>query len=348
MRFGLGPFGAETSGRDGAAAYEEVLATAELGESRGFDSVWVAERHFAADGYCPSPFVLAAALAARTRALRIGVIATLGLVHPLYVAEDAVVADNASNGRLVLAPANAAPHELAGYGVARDEYDARFEEALEVVLAALAPNPFRHEGRFWRIPANMPEHGEAATNELLSATPKPAQLELPVWPAGFHEPGVRAAARLNAPLLVGPVPDLAGLRSTYAAYDAARPAGARRPLRVAIREVYVADTAERAREECGPYVTAQYERYARWGLFGGATGDFEALARDRFLVGDAETVIAELKRLQQELGLEYLICRFRFPGMPLELVHGAIVRFSREVIPEFRMHALPTQIRTGV
>lgn len=348
MRFGLGPFGIETLAEGGPAAYESLFATAELGERSGFDSIWLAERHFSADGHCPSPFTVAAALGAKTRAMRVGVFAVLGLVHPLYVAEDAAVADNALNGRLIFAPSNAAHAEMVGYGVLPADYEARFDESLEVVLSAFAPNPFRHEGRFWRIPANMPEHGEAAANERVASTPKPAQLELPVWPTGFHEPGVRAAARLNAPLIAGAIPDLAGLERLFASYDAARPAGTRRPLRLAVRDVYVAETRERAIAECKPFLTAQYERYVRWGYYDGQTGDFDALARDRFLVGDAEDVIAGLKRLEETIGLEYLICRFQFPGLPTERTHRAIERFSLEVIPEFRMHGLPAQIRKGV
>jgi hypothetical protein len=38
----------------------------------------------------------------------------------------------------------------------------------------------------------------------------------------------------------------------------------------------------------------------------------------------------------------------QFPGLPVEQVERSLVRFSQEVIPEFRMADLPTQIRTGV
>ena len=41
-------------------------------ESLGFDSVWLTEHHFCADGYTPSPLVIAAAIGERTRRMRIG------------------------------------------------------------------------------------------------------------------------------------------------------------------------------------------------------------------------------------------------------------------------------------
>jgi alkanesulfonate monooxygenase SsuD/methylene tetrahydromethanopterin reductase-like flavin-dependent oxidoreductase (luciferase family) len=349
MRFGLGPFGLEAyADKDLRTAYADMLRLVDVAEVHGFDSAWVAERHFAEDGYCPAPAVAAAAIAARTTAMRIGILGILGLVHPLYVAEDAAVVDNASNGRVVFAPMNATPAEMAGYGVSPDEYDARFEESVEVLMKAWAANPFRHEGRFWQIPANMPEHGEAATAKRLTSSPKPAQLELPMWIAGFHALGTEMAGRLHVPLVAGAISTFAELQAAFAAYDQGTPAGARPLVRALIRDVWVAETTEQAQEECSAALLYQYQRYARWGLFDGDASEYEALARDRFLVGDPETVIGMIGALEQRLGVDYLICRMQFPGLPVEQVERSLVRFSQEVIPEFSMADLPTQIRTGV
>jgi len=349
MRFGLGPFGAEAyAGKDVQTAYADMLALVDIAEDHGFDSAWVAERHFADDGYCPAPAVAGAAIAARTSAMRIGILGILGLVHPLYVAEDAAVVDNASNGRVVFGPMNATPAEMAGYGVDPAEYDARFAESVEVLMKAWSANPFRHEGRFWSIPANMPEHGEAATAEKLTSTPKPAQLELPMWMAGFHPLGIEMAGRLHVPLIAGAISTFAELKADFATYDAASPAGARPAVRALIRDVWVAETTEQAEQESAEALLYQYRRYARWGLFDGDASTYEALARERFLVGDPETVIAKIKRLEDGLGVDYLVCRMQFPGLDVGEVRQSLIRFSREVIPEFRMADLPTQIRKGV
>jgi alkanesulfonate monooxygenase SsuD/methylene tetrahydromethanopterin reductase-like flavin-dependent oxidoreductase (luciferase family) len=349
MRFGLGPFGAEAyAGKDAGTAYADMLRLVDVAEDHGFDSAWIAERHFADDGYCPAPAVAAAAVAARTSAIRIGVLGILGLVHPLYVAEEAAVIDNASNGRLIFAPMNATPAEMAGFGVAPEDYDARFEESVEVLLNAWAPSAFRHDGRFWRIPANMPEHGEAATAEKLTSTPKPVQFELPMWMAGFHELGLELASRLHVPLLAGAISTGAELREQFSAYAGALAPAARPPLRALIRDIWVAETTEQAEEECAEALLYQYQRYARWGLFDGDASDFAALAADRFLVGDSESVIDRIKTIEDDLGIGCLICRMQFPGLPVDAVERSLVRFSREVIPEFRMAGLPTQIRKGV
>ena len=52
--------------------YDDVLKQIELVEELGFDQVWLTEHHFAEDGYLPSLFPVAAAIASRTQSLRIG------------------------------------------------------------------------------------------------------------------------------------------------------------------------------------------------------------------------------------------------------------------------------------
>ena len=48
-----------------AERFEQIAAAEEL----GFGSCWLTEHHFCDDGYTPSPLVIAAAIAARTRAM---------------------------------------------------------------------------------------------------------------------------------------------------------------------------------------------------------------------------------------------------------------------------------------
>ena len=59
----------------------------------GFDTVWLTEHHFAEDGYLPSLFPVATAIAMRTTRMRIGLNALVAALHqPLRVAEDAALA----------------------------------------------------------------------------------------------------------------------------------------------------------------------------------------------------------------------------------------------------------------
>jgi alkanesulfonate monooxygenase SsuD/methylene tetrahydromethanopterin reductase-like flavin-dependent oxidoreductase (luciferase family) len=81
--------------------YVELFVAA---EELGFDSGWVAQHHFdASAGRLPSPFTFLAAVAERTRRIRLGTaVVTLPLEDPIRVAEDAAVLDALSGGRLEL------------------------------------------------------------------------------------------------------------------------------------------------------------------------------------------------------------------------------------------------------
>ncbi len=178
----------------------EMLTLARLAEDFGFDSVWLSEGHFSSDGVCPAPQVAAAAVATGTQAIRIGVVASLGLYHPMYTAEDVAILDNISNGRTLLLAAKPRAEEAAACGIPSPDIEERFREALEICLAAWSPLPFRHEGQHFQVPANLPENVHAAAFTQVSVTPKPAQPRLPVWVVVRDEDAVRLAARLGLPI----------------------------------------------------------------------------------------------------------------------------------------------------
>lgn len=346
MRFGLGPFAAEAHDAVGwAEAYEIIGDAVEFAENAGFDSAWVTERHFSEDGYCPQAFVAAANIAARTESIRIGVMPIVGLTHPLYIAEDATTLDNLSGGRAIIVPINAVSHEIAGYGLDEDEYEARFRESLDVLFQAWSARPFRHDGKSWTIPAEFEGHAENASHTV-TVTPKPAQFELPVWMGGFWDEGREIAAELGVPMILGAISDTDALGGLWDAYDKATSRALRAP-RTLIRDVYLS-TGDDPLEECGAQFARQFERYNQWGLWSGETSDVEQLASERLIVGNPDQVIEQIRALDDAHAIDHLICRMHFPGMKLPQLLGSMGLFSREVIPEFKMPDLPKQIRKGV
>jgi alkanesulfonate monooxygenase SsuD/methylene tetrahydromethanopterin reductase-like flavin-dependent oxidoreductase (luciferase family) len=52
--------------------YSELLEQIVWADELGFESVWLSEHHFTEDGYMPSVFPTLAAIAQRTRKLRLG------------------------------------------------------------------------------------------------------------------------------------------------------------------------------------------------------------------------------------------------------------------------------------
>jgi alkanesulfonate monooxygenase SsuD/methylene tetrahydromethanopterin reductase-like flavin-dependent oxidoreductase (luciferase family) len=83
--------------------YGFTLEMCEEAERLGASSAWFSEHHLFEDGYLTSPLTFAAAAAARTRRIRLGTAILIApLHHPAEIAEQSVVVDILSNGRLDL------------------------------------------------------------------------------------------------------------------------------------------------------------------------------------------------------------------------------------------------------
>src|SRR5438477_4141986 len=106
---------------------DEVIAEAQLAESVGFDSCFFGEHHQDTDGFLPSPLIVATAVAARTRTLRVGTsVILLPLHHPVHRAEDAITLDLVSRGSLVIGVGiGYQPTNFRDFSVPMDERRAR-------------------------------------------------------------------------------------------------------------------------------------------------------------------------------------------------------------------------------
>src|SRR5437764_15100584 len=102
------------------AAFDEAMTEMTAAETFGYDTVWLGEIHFQRDrSVLASPYVIAAAIAARTTRLRIGMaVSILPLAHPLHIAEDAATVDQLSHGRLDLGIRRSGlPEHYHGFGI---------------------------------------------------------------------------------------------------------------------------------------------------------------------------------------------------------------------------------------
>ncbi len=350
MRLGLGPYELQSDGsKPHTEVYEEMLEQAALAEEMGFDSVWLGESHFTREGACSSPETAAAAVAMRTGAVRIGVCSSLNLTNPLYIAEDIAVLDNIANGRVIVAAQSGCGEELSACKIPAGEAQERFAEALQIILNAWAPLSFAHEGKHWRLPAkNLRGNPFAEGITEINVTPKPAQLAIPVWIAASDRAGVERAARLGFPWLGSPFDTLAELKARHQLYIGTLSATGRMAeglLFPIVREVYVAETMQEARSDVEQALVALYEAYRRRGLLSDSAASFDALARDRFIIGDVDHVVGEIERYRAEAGANYIICRMAFPGLSHSKVMTAIRFFGQAVVPEFRMAGFPVEIR---
>jgi alkanesulfonate monooxygenase SsuD/methylene tetrahydromethanopterin reductase-like flavin-dependent oxidoreductase (luciferase family) len=136
-----------------AELYGAAIEQAAWAERNGIDAVHVTEHHGTEDGYLPSPIVMAAAMAARTKSIRIHLGALILPLHnPLRVAEDVCVLDNISGGRVdVTVGIGYVPSEFAMFDVDMKRRAALVEEGIAVLRGAFSGRPFMFRGREVRI-----------------------------------------------------------------------------------------------------------------------------------------------------------------------------------------------------
>ena len=123
-----------------ASTLGTAIEHARLADELGYRGLWLAEHHFQTLGTTPNPAVTLAAIAARTRALRLGpAVAVLPLRDPIQVAEDYALVDLLSGGRLDLGVGTGSqPLEFEGLGVDFDRRRELFEQRLPEVRARWA------------------------------------------------------------------------------------------------------------------------------------------------------------------------------------------------------------------
>jgi len=157
MRFGIGMYSTQKppgSPRPHRALYEDMLRQARLAENVGLDSFWIAEHHFAEDGYAAAVIPVCAAVLGATERLIAGTaVAIASFYNPVRLAEDAIALDLLSGGRFVLGLGTGyRPEEFAGMAIAPETDEPRLDEVAEILEQAFSGKRFSHHGRFYDIP----------------------------------------------------------------------------------------------------------------------------------------------------------------------------------------------------
>ena len=112
--------------------YSEIFEQIVWAEQHGFDNVWFSEHHLCEDGYAPSLLPISAAVAAKTKTIRIGTaVVILPLHNPIRVAEDAATVDVISGGRFELGVSvGYKVEENESFGISKTERGRRTSEGL--------------------------------------------------------------------------------------------------------------------------------------------------------------------------------------------------------------------------
>lgn len=150
MRFDMR---APATGASTGELYRAAIEMAHWTEDRGALAAILCEHHGMSDGYLPSPLILATAMAARTTTLPIMVAAlVLPLYHPIRLAEEMVVLDIISQGRVsYVAAIGYRPEEYDMHAVEFHRRGAIAEDYLGVLLRAKSGEPVEFAGRTVRV-----------------------------------------------------------------------------------------------------------------------------------------------------------------------------------------------------
>ncbi len=328
MKFGIIPV-------EDSRYYPISLQQVELAEALGFDSIWLEEHHGTSGHYHPSPLMYLAGYATRTERVALGTnIAILPLYHPTRFAEDVAQLDVMSNGRVIVGVA---------IGYRQEEFDAfqtplqgrgaQFEEMLALLKQLWAEE-------------NVSFQSDRYGLEGFTLEPRPVQkLRPPLWLGGWGKLAIKRAAEIGDAWIPGPTANLAKLKEAQARYHShlaemgVAPESRARPL---TRDIVIAATDQQAYEHAEKYLLAAYrDEYSSWDhpLIGTsdstATDMLDELARDRFIVGGPERVIEGIRYFEQHFGMDHVIFRLHFPGMPPQLVTDSIRLLGEEVLPVF-------------
>lgn len=304
-----------------ADRYAAALDIAGWADRLGCVNITISEHHGSPDGYLPSPIPMLAAMAARTKNVRFMIAALIAPFHdPLRLAEDLVVLDNLSKGRVdVVVAAGYVHEEFAMFGVPMNERAKRVTEAVTTLKAAFTGKPFEYRGR------------------TVEVTPAPFRPGGPmVYLGGSAEPAARRAARIAD----GFIPSLPRVWQFYRdeVQKLGRPDPGPSPFGET-RVVALAEDSEKGWEQMAPFFLHEMSAYGAWQAEDDIASPYRSVrnvdelrATGQYRVLTPERFIEELKASPVPFALFHPLCG----GMPIELAWLSLRLFEREVLPAFR------------
>jgi alkanesulfonate monooxygenase SsuD/methylene tetrahydromethanopterin reductase-like flavin-dependent oxidoreductase (luciferase family) len=338
-----------SAGETDAEAFARSFAQVDAAERWGLDVVWLAELHFLPErSVVSAPLLVASAIAARTRRMRIGIaVQVLPLCHPLRLAEEVATLDHLSGGRLIFGVGRSGfPRTYEAYGVPYGESRERFAEVLEILQRSLQEERFSFDGSFYRYrnvtvvprPLQKPHPPLRIAATSADTYPQIGTMGLPIF----------VAVRLGTIEELGP--NIAAYRAAYRA--AGHPGEGQVYLRVPI---YVGATEAEARAEPEQSIIQFYrtlgaqieatagradvrasEQRAERGQ-ALQTVSYEDALRDKVIVGTPDSVTRRLQDLMRTLGLNGVLAELNCGGLiPEAKVMRSLQLMCEEVAPRFR------------
>jgi probable LLM family oxidoreductase len=339
VELGLYTFGAlgadPISGEDiGASArMQHLIEEAVLADEGGLEVFGVGEHH-RPDFVVSAPAVVLAAIAARTRRIRLtSAVNVISSDDPVRVFQEFATLDLISHGRAeIMAGRGSFIESFPLFGYALEDYDSLFAAKLELLLKLRESAIVTWSGR------------HRAALSRAGVYPRPLQQPLPVWVAVGGTPasvvrigalGVPMALAIigGQPARFAPLVDLYRRTAASAGHDAAR-----LPVSINVHG-YVADTSQQAADEYYPSHAAVMHRIGRErGWPPGTRADYDAGLgpHGHLLVGSPEQVAEKILRHHQIFRPQRYLIQMSVGPMAHAKLMRSIELFATSVAPLVR------------
>ena len=330
-----------------ADVYVNELAMAEEAEGQGFGSLWAAEHHFAGYHMCPNPVQLLSYLAARTSQVRLGsMVVVLPWHDPVRVAEELIVADHYSRGRLVVGFGRGLGRiEFEGLRVEMGESRERFVEYAEALVDAFETGVMKYEGEHYQQPPVVlrPAPLTSLRGRIYASAVSPQSMEI-MARLGF---GIMVIAQKPWETTEA---EVAAYRERYLEINGVAPP---QPLLVSL--VGVDESAERAREIHERYIQSYYKAVVEHYEFGNlamadipgyeyygklaqniskhGVGRYAEFLADLQVHGTPEECVEQLATNVRRLDGAGVIAITSYGGMPFEQARAHQQLFAERVMP---------------
>ncbi|MFZ1920962.1 MAG: LLM class flavin-dependent oxidoreductase [Xanthobacteraceae bacterium] len=330
-----------------AEYFAQSLAIAEEAEMLGYSHARSVEHYFERyGGYSPNPITFLAAVAARTKTMRLLTGAVVpAFNNPLKLAGEIAMLDAISNGRFDVGFARAfLPHEFRRFKISPDESVARFREGLEQIDLLLTQENVSHHGQFHAFDdvTSLPRPTQKPRPKFYIASTRTAE--------SFEFAGKHGHALMSIP--IGPLKDLIPIYR-QAWRDAGHPGNGE--VMIAFH-MFCHEDAKLAREiprrQFEDYFVALFEAAGEW-TKGTSSKDYkgydESIARMKnftlenqieargALVGTPDEIKAIIRHMQETVGgFEQASLQINFGTLDFAEAQKSMRLFAREVMPEFR------------
>jgi alkanesulfonate monooxygenase SsuD/methylene tetrahydromethanopterin reductase-like flavin-dependent oxidoreductase (luciferase family) len=352
MHVGMGViFQGYGEGRTDRNVYRNELRLGDLAEPLGFESLWGVEHHFTDYTMCPDVLQYLTYFAGRTQRIQLGsMVVVLPWHQPVRVAEQVIVLDHMSEGRVILGIGRGLGRvEFEGFGVNQEDSRPLFVESAQTILGALERGYVEHEGAFVKQVRRelRPRPFKSFRGRTYAAAVSPESSEI--------------MARLGIGILIIPQKPWEVVTAELSAYREVfrQVNGVEAPPPIVGGWTYCDENADRAEaharqyigeywrsvvrhyELIGDHLTKMkgYESYKPVQEMTSAPGGLDAMV-DFFLGlqvwGTPEQCYARVVDIQNRTGAEAFTAIFSYGAMPYDLAEASLRLFAGEVMPALK------------